>query len=128
MHFLGGKGGRCVRPSNLPPSCAVIMKSWNFKFLQPSGPLQACNGTALSFILHITANRFLNLKFLALLQIYSYHENFRTVCCFVRIISLLCPHACTYSDISTRRHIAKDDMEKTRRTDLKRNRININLS
>ena len=30
----------------LPPSCAVVMKSGNFNFLEPSGPLQACNGTA----------------------------------------------------------------------------------
>jgi len=29
---------RCVRPTTLPPSCAVVMKS---------GPLQACNGTVL---------------------------------------------------------------------------------
>jgi len=29
----------------LPPSCAVVMKSGNLNFLEPSGPLQACNGT-----------------------------------------------------------------------------------
>jgi hypothetical protein len=28
-HFLGGKGGRCVRVTTLPPSCAVVMKSGN---------------------------------------------------------------------------------------------------
>jgi len=33
--------------TTLPPSCAVVMKSWNLSFLEPSGPLQACNGTAL---------------------------------------------------------------------------------
>ena len=44
-----GKGGRCVRLTTLPPSCAVIMKYGNLKFLEPSGPLQACNGTALPF-------------------------------------------------------------------------------
>jgi len=27
--------------------CAVVTKSGNLKFLEPSGPLQACNGTAL---------------------------------------------------------------------------------
>jgi len=42
-----GKGGRCVRLTNLPPSCAVVMKSGNLNFLEPSGPLQACNGSAL---------------------------------------------------------------------------------
>ena len=34
--------------TTLPPSCAVVMKSGNLNFLEPSGPLQACNGTALS--------------------------------------------------------------------------------
>ena len=49
-HFLGGeegKGGRCVRLTTLPPSCAVVMKSGNLNFLKPSGPLQDCNGTDL---------------------------------------------------------------------------------
>ena len=45
--FLGGKGGRCVRLTTLPPSCAVVMKSGNLNFLEPSGPLQSCNGAAL---------------------------------------------------------------------------------
>jgi len=45
--FPGGKGGQCVRLTNLPPSCAVIMKSRNLKFLERPGPLQACNGAAL---------------------------------------------------------------------------------
>jgi len=42
-----GKGGRCVRLTTLPPSCAVVMKCRNLNFLEPSGPLQTCNGTAL---------------------------------------------------------------------------------
>ena len=46
----GGKGSRCVRLTTLPPSCAVVMKSWNLNFLEPFGPLQACNGTALPYI------------------------------------------------------------------------------
>ena len=45
--FPGGKSGRCVRLTILPPFCAVVIKSGNLKFLEPSGPLQACNGTAL---------------------------------------------------------------------------------
>ena len=44
--FPGDVGGRCVRLTTLPPSCAVVMKSGNLNFLEPSGPLQACNGTA----------------------------------------------------------------------------------
>ena len=44
-----GKGGRCVRLTTLPPSCAVVMTSGSLNFLEPSGPLQACNGAALPF-------------------------------------------------------------------------------
>jgi len=33
------------KADNLPPSCAVVTKSGNLKFLEPSGPLRACNGT-----------------------------------------------------------------------------------
>jgi len=40
------------KADNLPPSCAVVMKSGNLNFLKPSGPLQACNGTDLP--LHVS--------------------------------------------------------------------------
>ena len=46
--FLGSKGGRCIRLT-LPPSCAVVVKTGNLNFLEPSGPLRACNGTGLPF-------------------------------------------------------------------------------
>ena len=49
-YFLGVKSGRCVRLTTLPPSCAVVTKSGSLNFLEPSGPLQACNGTALQFL------------------------------------------------------------------------------
>ena len=53
-HFLGER--RPVRKvDNLPPSCVVVTKSGNLNFLEPSGPLQACNGTALTFT-YFTAN------------------------------------------------------------------------
>ena len=42
--FPGGNGGRCVRLTTLPPSCAVVTKSGNLNFLEPSRPVQACNG------------------------------------------------------------------------------------
>jgi len=48
-----GKGGRWLRPTTLPPSCAAVMKSRNSNFLEPSGPLQACNGTVVPLPLHI---------------------------------------------------------------------------
>ena len=38
------------KADNLPPSCAVVTKSGNLNFLEPSGPVQACNGT--DFFLH----------------------------------------------------------------------------
>ena len=47
--FPGDKVGRCVRLTILPPTCAVFMKSGYLNFLERSGPLQACNGTALPF-------------------------------------------------------------------------------
>ena len=47
--FPGGKCGRCVGLTTLPPLCAVVMKSGNLNFLEPSGPLQACNGTDLPY-------------------------------------------------------------------------------
>ena len=53
-YFLGVKSGRCVRLTTLPLSCAVVMKSGNLNFLEPSGPLQACNGTDLPLPLPFT--------------------------------------------------------------------------
>jgi len=53
-HFLGVKAGRCVRLTTLPPSCAVVMKSGKLNFLEPSGPHQASNGTALPFYGHVS--------------------------------------------------------------------------
>jgi len=35
------------KADNLPPSCAVVTKSGNLNFLELSGPLRTCNGTAL---------------------------------------------------------------------------------
>jgi hypothetical protein len=47
--FPGGKGGRCIRLTNLSPSYAVVMKYGNLNFQEPSGPLQACNGSGKPF-------------------------------------------------------------------------------
>ena len=35
------------KADNLPPSCAVVTKSGSLNFLEPSGPVQACNGAVL---------------------------------------------------------------------------------
>jgi len=37
------------KADNLPPSCAVVTKSGKINFLEHSGTVQACIGTALSF-------------------------------------------------------------------------------
>jgi len=39
------------KADNLPPSCAVVTKSGNLNFLEPSGPLRAYNGIALPLLL-----------------------------------------------------------------------------
>jgi len=56
-HFLRVKVAHRVRLT-LPPSCAVVMKSRNLNFLEPPGPLQACNRTDLPFILLIIIKPF----------------------------------------------------------------------
>ena len=43
----GAKGGRCVGLTTLPPSCADCLEIWGLNLLEPSGPVQACNGIAL---------------------------------------------------------------------------------
>ena len=53
--FLGGKGGRFVGLTTLPPSCADCLEIWE---PQPPGTLRACPGL---LYLHITgmSNRFI---------------------------------------------------------------------
>jgi hypothetical protein len=46
------------------------MKSGNLNFLEPSGPLQACNGTALPLLLHLLLERMV-LELAALLEVRS---------------------------------------------------------
>jgi hypothetical protein len=43
--------------TTIPPSCAVVKKSGNLNFLETSGPLQACNGTALHFLPQVNSGR-----------------------------------------------------------------------
>ena len=62
-NFLEGKGGRLLRLTNLPTSCAVVIKSENPNFLEPSVPLQVCNGSALPLpLLFISRSEMPSLK------------------------------------------------------------------
>jgi len=58
-----GKGGRCLRLTTSPPSCAVFIKSGDLNFLEPSGPLQTNNGTALTLPLFPVLWSYLLLSF-----------------------------------------------------------------
>ena len=66
-NFPGGKCEQCVRLTTLPPPCAVVMKVGNLNCLEPSGLLQACNGTALLFpaklCVHFNMRYEINVKF-----------------------------------------------------------------
>jgi len=55
------------KADNLPPSCAVVTKSGNLNFLEPSGPDQACNGTALPLHIALYTNRVTSTNFLVFL-------------------------------------------------------------
>jgi hypothetical protein len=41
------------KADNLPPSCADVKKSGGLNLLEPCGPVQACNGTALPLLLPV---------------------------------------------------------------------------
>jgi len=45
-YFLRDKGGLCVGLTILLSSCAIASKSGSLNLLEPSGPVQACNGIA----------------------------------------------------------------------------------
>jgi len=47
-YFLGGKGGRCVGLTTLPPSCGDCLQIWKLNFLETLEPVQACTGIALT--------------------------------------------------------------------------------
>jgi hypothetical protein len=53
LFLYGARGGVVVKALRYKPAghgCAVVMKSGNLNFLEPSGPIQACNGTALPLL------------------------------------------------------------------------------
>jgi hypothetical protein len=46
--FPGGKSGLCVGLTTLPPSYADCLEIWGLNLLESSGPVQVCNGIALT--------------------------------------------------------------------------------
>jgi hypothetical protein len=57
--FWGGKGGRCIVLTNSHLQVPIVLKSGILILMEPSGPVQACNGMALSFTcLHLEWNFF----------------------------------------------------------------------
>ena len=46
-YFMGGKGGRCVRLTSLPPLCADCLEIWEPQPPGTLGSVQTCNGIAL---------------------------------------------------------------------------------
>ena len=63
-----------LKADNLPPSCAVVIKSVNLNFLESSGDLRACNGTTLPLpksrsVVNILASGVYNFNILT-----SYHK------------------------------------------------------
>jgi hypothetical protein len=44
------------KADNLPPSSVVVTKSGNLNFVEPPGPVQACNGTALPLPYHVASD------------------------------------------------------------------------
>ena len=49
-----GKGGRFVRVTTLPPSCAECLEIWSLNRPEPSGPHRPVIGIALPFYLFRT--------------------------------------------------------------------------
>jgi len=79
--FPGGKGGRCVKLTTLPPSGAVVTKSENLNFLEPSGPV-----TGLLYLLPTIV------QYVGVTAEYHHDLQLRT------------PHTSTTCDIKLRRH------------------------
>jgi hypothetical protein len=49
--FPGGKCGRCVGLTTLPIHVPIVLKSRKLSLLELSGPVKACNGIALPYLL-----------------------------------------------------------------------------
>jgi len=45
----GGKGGQCVGLTAYHLHVPIVLKSGSLNILEPSGPVQTCNGIAMTF-------------------------------------------------------------------------------
>jgi len=52
VYFVRGKGGRCVKLTTLPTSCAVVMKSGNLTSWNPLGQSWPVTGLLYLYLLH----------------------------------------------------------------------------
>jgi len=46
-YFLWSKGSQCLGLTTLAPSSADCLEIWEHQSLEPSGPVEGCNGIAL---------------------------------------------------------------------------------
>ena len=60
VFFLGGKGGQCVGSKSYL-RVPTVLKSGSLNLLEPSGPVQACNGIALPFTAIKASHLFLDI-------------------------------------------------------------------
>ena len=60
------------KADNLPPFCAVVTKSGNLNFLEPSGPLRACKGTDLPLQAHRNRLTFIRKKVADMETVYAH--------------------------------------------------------
>jgi hypothetical protein len=84
--FSGGKGGRCVRLTTLLPSSADCLKSGSLNLLEPSGPVQACNGIALPFALVLPG-----ISMYVMYYYYHHHNHFILTVITVIILVVAAP-------------------------------------
>ena len=74
------------KADNLPPTSAVVTKSGDLNFPEPSGLVQACNGTALSFSFYFKVK--FNSLFASRYNLSLPSSNFYG--CIIKIICALC--------------------------------------
>jgi len=59
-YFLGGKGGQAWGRQTYHLNVPIVLKSGSLNLLEPSGPVQACNGIALPFQPLLTFSSYLS--------------------------------------------------------------------